>query len=130
MIIIDIKDEDDIVYARSEARQLAQEEGFSLMEKTRLATAVSELARNIFRYAKEGQVQIESIKDDNGKKGIICRFTDEGPGIANIKQVMEDGFSSGTSLGYGLPGAKRLVDEFSIESDTDKGTRIEIIKWK
>ncbi len=129
MITINISEEDDIIYARSEARQLAQAEGFSLMEKTRLATAVSELARNIYRYAKKGQVQIETISD-GGKCGIVCRFIDQGPGIENVQQVMEDGFSSGKSLGFGLPGAKRLSDHFSIKSELGKGTQIEIIKWK
>ena len=129
MITIKIIDEDDIVYARSEARQLAEAEGFSLMEKTRLATAVSELARNIYRYATSGQVHIDTI-NDGGKSGIICRFIDQGPGIENIQQVMEDGFSTGKSLGFGLPGAKRLVDHFSITSEYGKGTNIELIKWK
>jgi len=129
MITIKIIDEDDIVYARSEARQLAEAEGFSLMEKTRLATAVSELARNIYRYASNGEVQIETITND-GKNGIVCRFIDQGPGIENIQQVMEDGYSSGKSLGFGLPGAKRLADKFSIKSEVGEGTHIEIIKWK
>jgi len=129
MIRIKIIDEDDIIYARSEARQFAEAEGFSLMEKTRLATAVSELARNIYRYATSGQVEIEAINGE-GKCGIVCRFIDQGPGIENIEQVMEDGFSSGNSLGFGLPGAKRLSDHFSIKSVVGQGTHIEIIKWK
>ena len=128
MITIDIETEDDIIYARSEARRLAQELGLSLMDKTRLATAVSELARNIYKYASTGLVEIEALSD--GKSGVRCRFIDEGPGIGNIDQVMQDGFSSGKSLGYGLPGAKRLADEFSIVSELGKGTQIEIVKWK
>jgi len=130
MISINIVDEDDIIYARSEARRVAEEKGFSLMNKTRLATAVSELARNIYRYADDGMVQIEPISEDGVKVGIRCRFIDNGPGIKDIHQVMTDGFSTEKSLGYGLPGAKRLSDEFSISSEVGKGTSIEIIKWK
>lgn len=128
MITVKIRTEDDIVVARSEARRIAGELGLSLMDKTRVATAVSELARNIFTYAGEGEVIIESLSAP--QVGIRCLFIDNGPGIDDIELHMQDGFSTGKSLGYGLPGARRLSDSFSIDSEPGKGTRIEIIKWK
>ncbi len=128
MITVDIKDEDDIIVARSEARRIAEELGLSLMDKTRLATAVSELARNIFVYAQTGTVTIEALSSP--REGIRCNFIDQGPGMDDINTYMQDGFTTGKSLGYGLPGAKRLADEFSIESEIGKGTHIEVIKWK
>jgi serine/threonine-protein kinase RsbT len=126
--VVEIAGEDDIVVARSEARRIAGELGMSLMDKTRVATAVSELARNIYVYAGNGRVTIDALIDP--RCGIRCHFIDNGPGIEDISLVMQDGFTTGKSLGFGLPGAKRLSDEFNITSEPGEGTEIEIIKWK
>lgn len=128
MITVIIETENDIIVARSEARRVAEELGMSLMDKTRLATAVSELARNIYVYAGIGEVIIEAMMTP--RVGIRCKFIDQGPGMVDLDLHMQDGFSTGKSLGFGLPGAKRLTDEFFIESVPGQGTRIEIIKWK
>lgn len=124
----EILNEDDIVSARSAARSLAGELGFSVIDMTRIATAVSELARNALTHGGGGRMEIANASA-NGKSGLRCTFVDHGPGIPDIDKAMSDGFSTGSSLGHGLPGAKRLVDEFEIESQFGKGTRVEIIKW-
>lgn len=126
---VDIVEENDIVFARQLVRELAAKQGFSVMSKTRIATAVSELARNTFVHGGGGRMDAE-VLDQEGKVGVRCVFTDHGPGFESIEQVMGDGYSTAGSLGQGLPGSKRLVDEFNIESGLDVGTRIEVIKWK
>lgn len=128
MTRLPIIDEDDIVQTRSLARQEAEQLGFSIMDKTRVATAVSELARNVFQHAGGGYMCIEVIHR-NGKAGLSCVFTDEGPGIADIELALTDGYSTGDTLGHGLPGTKRLVDELIIGSNNGKGARVEMIKW-
>lgn len=128
MISITIRQENDILTVRGEARRLADEMGMGLLDKTRLATAVSELARNIVNYAGEGRVEIESLQLP--RLGVHCRFIDQGPGIADLDLALSDGFTSGRGLGYGLPGAKRLSDRFAVTSEPGKGTIVEITKWK
>ncbi|MFH0803354.1 MAG: anti-sigma regulatory factor [bacterium] len=123
-----ITHEVDIAIATSEARVLAAAGGFQQTEQYMIATAVSELARNIFRYAKKGEVTMKIIEEKT-KKGIEIVARDDGPGIKNIERAMTDHFSTGNSLGLGLPGVKRLMDEFEIESDCKKGTKITARKW-
>lgn len=120
--------EADIVTARQKGRELAAAAGFSGSDLTLIATAISELARNIIVYAKRGEI-ILGIVRKNGRSGLVVIAQDEGPGIANIEQAMQDGFSSGNSLGLGLPGAKRLMDEFEIKSLAGQGTTITMTKW-
>ncbi|MBT4499033.1 MAG: anti-sigma regulatory factor [Gemmatimonadetes bacterium] len=126
---VDIHSEEDIVRARQCARDLSLSLGFSLVDKTRIATATSELARNIFKYAREGRMEAEEIRDEQGRRGLRLAFIDTGPGIPDIEQAMDEGFSSADGLGQGLPGSKRLMDEFHIESAVGEGTRVEVIKW-
>ncbi|UOQ49110.1 anti-sigma regulatory factor [Gracilibacillus caseinilyticus] len=125
---VQIKKEWDIVGARQMGRELAKELGFGTVDQARIATAISELARNIYLYAKTGQVTYEIIEEMN-KKGIKIIATDAGPGIKDLSKVMEDGFSTSGGLGAGLPGVKRLMDYFDIVSEPEKGTTITTIKW-
>lgn len=126
---IEIQTEADIIHARRKARELAEELTFSVMGKTRLATAVSELARNVYHHGGGGHMLLEKV-NRQGKAGIRCVFIDQGPGIPDIALAMVDGYSTGKTLGHGLPGSKRLVDEFKIESKVSQGSEVEIIKWK
>lgn len=119
----------DVIPFRNRLREYAVKIGMSLVNQTKLITAASELARNMLKYANGGAALIEVI--NQGKdNGIRLTFKDEGPGIKDIRQAMQDGFSTGKSLGLGLPGTKRLVSEFDIKSDIGKGTTVTIIKWK
>ena len=124
----EIRCEDDIVRARKAARDSAAELKFSLIDKTRIATAVSELARNTLVHGGGGQMRIDHASD-NGRRGVRFVFSDEGPGILDVERAMGEGFSSANSLGQGLPGARRLSDDFRIESAAGEGTRVEITKW-
>lgn len=127
---IEIWNEEDIVRARQRVRDCAVCMKFSLSDRTRIATAVSELARNIIKYAGNGCVEFDGIEDDEGRTGLRLVFTDSGPGIADLGIVMQDGYSTSRGLGLGLPGSKRLMDEFEIESNLGKGTRVEVVKWQ
>ena len=118
----------DIVTARQIGRQMAAEAGFSGSDLTMIATAISEVARNIVEYAKRGEVHLETASK-HGRKGLVVVANDDGPGIPDIEQAMQDGFSTGRSLGLGLPGARRLMDEFEIVSEPGKGTTITMRKW-
>lgn len=120
--------EQDVVLARQQARKLATECGMRLIDLTKLVTAVSELARNTMVYGGGGDMDWE-ILDDNHKVGLRLTFRDEGPGIPDIKLAMTDGWTSGSGLGLGLTGAKRLVDEFELDTEPGKGTRITITRW-
>jgi len=124
---VEIVSEERIVVSRQKARELARNIGFGTVDQTRVATAVSELARNIYRFAGKGTVAIFSIQRDREGIRIVCK--DDGPGIADIELAMTDGYSTVKSLGLGLPGARRLMDEFEIESEPGKGTKITITKW-
>lgn len=123
-----IKKEWDIVGARQMGRKLAKELGFGTVDQARIATAISELARNIYLYAEEGQVAYETVEDMN-KTGLKIIASDKGPGINDLSKAMEDGFSTSGGLGAGLPGVKRLMDIFDIVSEPGKGTTITTIKW-
>jgi len=127
-IRISICDEIDIVAARQGGRMLAREVGFSLVDETRITTSISELARNIVFYAKEGTVYIRTA-NFNKLKGIEILANDEGPGIENIQLALKDGFSTSRGLGAGLPGVRRLMDEFEIKSEIGAGTQVLIRKW-
>jgi serine/threonine-protein kinase RsbT len=119
---------DDIVAARRRGRQMAGHLGFSNCDLTLIATAISEIARNSVEYANGGDVVLTSI-NEGPKKGLKIVVSDQGPGIANISTVMRDGYSSGDGLGIGLPGARRLVDDFEIFSELGKGTTVTMKKW-
>ncbi|WP_226530327.1 anti-sigma regulatory factor [Metabacillus niabensis] len=118
----------DIVAARQLGRNVAKELGFGTVDQARITTAISELARNIYLYAGQGEMRIERIQD-LGKKGLKVIAIDSGPGIPDIRKVMEDGFSTSGGLGAGLPGVKRLMDDFDISSSVGEGTNIQAVKW-
>lgn len=124
-----IRSDLDIVIARTMARDTAKVLGFGAIDQARIATAVSELARNIFLYAGTGTVTVHEI-EKNLRKGIEIVCEDQGPGIANIDLVMQDGYSTSRGMGMGLPGAKRLMDEFTIRSQENVGTTITCRKWR
>jgi serine/threonine-protein kinase RsbT len=126
---IEVESESDIVIARRVAGLIAKQLGMGLLDQTKVATATSELARNIVRYAATGNVLIEQI-EQNGRLGVRVTFTDEGPGIRDISEAMRDGFTTGNGMGLGLSGARRLMNEFEITSELGVGTTVIIKKWK
>ncbi len=121
--------EHEIVLARQLVRRLTQELGFSLVDQTKMVTAASELARNALVYGGGGSMRWELL-DDGRRRGLKLTFSDEGPGIADMEMAMTDGWTSGTGLGMGLSGAKRLVNQFEIDSRPGAGTRVSITRWK
>lgn len=125
---IPIVHESDIVSVRREGRALASQLGFSGGQLALIATAISEIARNIVLYAYRGEVRLELI-ESGGRRGIRVSARDQGPGIPNLEQAMCDGYSSGKGLGLGLPGARRLMDEFELRSEVGRGTTVVMIKW-
>lgn len=125
---VDIKTTEDIVTCRSVAKEMAKELGFGLVDQTKIATAISELTRNILLYAGQGRVDIKAITAGN-RQGLEILCEDQGPGIADIQLAMQDGFSTSKGLGMGLPGTKRLMDEFELKSERGKGTRVTARKW-
>ena len=125
---VKILNEWDIVAARQVGRNVAKELGFGTVDQARITTTISELARNIYLYAGQGQICIEKVYD-NGKTGLRVIAEDKGPGINDIRKVMEDGYTTSGGLGAGLPGVKRLMDDFDIDSEVGKGTRITSTKW-
>ncbi|MCI4664248.1 MAG: ATP-binding protein [Neomegalonema sp.] len=118
----------DVVAARQRGRAVAAEVGLSRPDQALLATAISELARNVVNYAGRGEALIEAVSQV-GRRGVLVTVSDNGPGIDNIEAALSDGFSTGGSLGLGLPGARRIVDEFDIESKPGEGVRVRILKW-
>jgi serine/threonine-protein kinase RsbT len=125
---VPIENEADIVTARQQGRQLAATRGFSTTEQTLIATAISEVARNIVEYARRGEIILSPV-DGHGRRGVVVVARDDGPGIIDTDLAMRDGYSTMKSLGMGLPGAKRLMDEFELESEPGRGTRITMTKW-
>jgi serine/threonine-protein kinase RsbT len=126
-----LENEHDIAVARGEVRRLAAHLGFRLIDQTRLATVTSELARNVVKYGGRGLLIAQpTAATDDGREGLRLIFEDQGPGIPSIADAMRDGFTTGRGLGKGLPGSKRLVDEFRIESEMGRGTRVTIVHWK
>ena len=120
---------DNIVIVRQAVRQRAVELGFSLVDQTKIVTAASELARNTIQHGGGGSVTVEVVTD-GVRRGLRLTFEDQGPGIADIPLAMKDGFSTGGGLGLGLSGAKRLSNEFAINSTPGRGTRVMIARWK
>lgn len=118
----------DVVTARSAAREIAKLQGFGAIDQARIATAVGELARNIFIYAKTGRVIVRGV-DSGGKKGIEIVCEDQGPGIENVDLAMQDGYSTSGGLGMGIPGARRLMNDFHIRSQVGSGTTVTCRKW-
>jgi len=118
----------DIVTARQLGRELAAQVGFAGSDLTLIATAISEVARNIISYADNGEILL-GLAHKDGLQGVSVIAQDDGPGIPDIDRAMQDGFSTGRSLGLGLPGARRLMDEFEIESELGKGTTVTMRKW-
>ena len=127
-IVVNIDNPDDIVEARKAGHQLALDLGFTLTDVTMIATAISEIARNITSYAGRGAVRV-AVEEREGRKALVIRAEDDGPGIADIERAMEDGYSTGRGLGLGLPGARRLMDRMFVESTLGRGTVIEMWKW-
>jgi len=128
-IRVEINSDQDIVVARQKGRVLASELGFSSGDATLIATAISELARNIVSYARRGEITLKGIHGSS-QIGILVIASDEGPGIADIRQALGDGFSTSGSLGLGLPGVRRLMDDFEISSQPGRGTIVAVKKWR
>lgn len=126
---VPVQNEADIVHARQVVRKWATEQTFSLVDQTKIVTAASELARNTVIYGKGGTMKLESLAEGL-RKGLRLTFEDKGPGIANLEQALTDGFTSGTGLGLGLSGAKRLSNDFHVESTPGEGTRVMIARWR
>jgi serine/threonine-protein kinase RsbT len=126
-VVVDVGNPDDIVAARQAGHRLARELGFSLMDVTMIATAISEIARNITTYAGYGAIRV-AVQDREGQQALVVRAEDNGPGITNIERALEEGFSTSGGLGLGLPGARQLMDGMMVESTPGKGTVVEI--WK
>ena len=123
-----IRHDGDIVAARQEGRALAARLGFSSGEQVFVATAISEVARNIVQYAGSGEILLDAVQE-GAKCGIRIVARDAGPGIPDVARAVEDGYSTGNSLGLGLPGAKRLMDEFAIDTTIGRGTTVTMTKW-
>jgi serine/threonine-protein kinase RsbT len=128
MVNIPINNEFDIVIARQKGREMAKDFGFASIDLALIATAISELTRNIITYAKKGNVVLELI-EEQGRKGILIISKDDGPGIESIDLALQDGYSTINSLGLGLPGVRRLMDDFEIQSELGKGTTVIVKKW-
>jgi serine/threonine-protein kinase RsbT len=126
---ISIESDADVVTARQRARALAVGLDMPSTDQTLLATAISEVARNITAYAQRGEVLLELVRDGKGRRGIRVVASDEGPGIEDLERALTDGYTTGGGLGLGLPGARRLVDEFDIETAPGVGTTVTLVKW-
>ncbi|WP_445633435.1 Anti-sigma regulatory factor [Nostoc sp. DSM 114161] len=126
---LEIQSSGDVVLVRQAVRQLAVEIGFGLVDQTKIVTAASELARNTLDYGGGGTAKLETLEEGR-RRGIKLTFEDRGPGIPDIELALKDGFTTGSGLGMGLSGAKRLANEFEIQSAVGEGTRVIIIRWK
>ncbi len=126
---IEILDEESIITARRKGRDMAGEAGFRTVDCAQIATAISELARNIFTYARSGFVSMEIVAVGEGRTGMEITALDTGPGIRDMELVMRDGYSTSNGLGMGLPGTRRIVGEFEIESEPGRGTLVKVTKW-
>jgi serine/threonine-protein kinase RsbT len=124
-----IASSEDVVRVRQITRERAVAQGFSLVDQTKIVTAASELARNTLEYGGGGEVTVETL-NDGMRKGVRLTFSDRGPGIENIELALKDGYTTGSGLGLGLSGAKRLSNEFSIDSAPGEGTRVMIARWR
>ena len=126
---IAIESDADVVVARQRARALAAQLDLTSTDQTLLATAISELARNITTYAVRGEVLVGVVHGTDGRRGVRVVARDEGPGIENVEAALTDGYTTGNGLGLGLPGARRLVDEFELETAPGQGTTVTLVKW-
>jgi serine/threonine-protein kinase RsbT len=127
--VLDIRSSEDVVAVRQAVRQRAVDLGFSLVDQTKIVTAASELARNTLQYGGGGQVRIEPV-ESGGRRGLRLTFEDKGPGIADLTLAMRDGYTTGNGLGLGLSGARRLSNEFHIDSRPGEGTTVSIVRWR
>jgi serine/threonine-protein kinase RsbT len=127
--LLPLQTSSDVVVARQKVRQWAIELRFSLVDQTKLVTAASELARNALDHGRGGQMAIE-IVNGAARTGLKLVFEDNGPGIPDIETALKDGYTTGAGMGLGLGGSKRLVNDFSIESEVGKGTKITVVRWK
>lgn len=126
--VFPIESEEDLVNIREFGRRLAEEIGFDGNNRTLIATALSEVCRNVLEYAGSGEVSIDSVNNDS-HTGIIVVVSDSGPGIQDVDKAMQEGYSTGKGMGIGLPGARRIMDEFDLESDIGGGTTVTMRKW-
>ena len=126
--VVPVRSEQDIVLARQHVRRIAQDIGFGIVDQTKIVTAASELARNTVVYGLGGEMRWE-ILQDGSRKGLRLHFVDQGPGIEDLAKALTDGWTSGSGLGLGLTGAKRLVNEFEIDTAPGRGTRVTITRW-
>jgi serine/threonine-protein kinase RsbT len=124
-----IRSADDVVRVRQHVRTAAARHGLSLVDQTKLVTAASELARNTLVYGGGGVARVETVKSRGGRSGVRLQFADEGPGIPDLELALTDGWTSGSGLGLGLSGARRLVDEFELDSKPGEGTTVTVVKW-
>jgi serine/threonine-protein kinase RsbT len=127
--VFSIQTEQDVVLARQKVRRIAQDLGFGIVDQTKLVTAASELARNIVVYGQGGVMRWEVVADGR-RQGLRLHFIDQGPGIKDLKLALTDGWTSGTGLGLGLSGARRLMHDFEIETGENRGTHVTITRWK
>lgn len=127
--ILPLRDADDVVRMRRSVREHAVDQGFGLVDQTKLVTAASEIARNALVYGGGGEVRIDKLEAGR-RRGVRLIFVDQGPGIADIEQALRDGYTTGTGLGLGLGGARRLCSEFAIESAPGRGTRVTLARWR
>jgi serine/threonine-protein kinase RsbT len=127
-VLVRVSTDADVVAAREKGRELSARLGFSSIDLTLIVTAISEVARNILLYAEEGEIELR-LDNDGARPGIIVVARDEGPGIPDLELAMRDSYSTGSGLGLGLPGARRLMDEFEIQSEISKGTTVVMKKW-
>lgn len=125
---LEIRSSGDVVRVRQLVRSWAAELGFSLVDQTKLVTGASELGRNTLEHGRGGHVRIEML-NDGPRRGLRMTFEDEGPGIADIQLALSDGYSTGSGLGLGLGGTRRLMSEFKIQSEVGKGTRVQVVRW-
>jgi serine/threonine-protein kinase RsbT len=127
-VFVHVSSDADVVAAREKGRELSARLGFSTIDLTLIVTAISEVARNILLYAQEGDIELR-LDNNDGHPGIVVVARDEGPGIPDLELAMRDSYSTGNGLGLGLPGARRLMDEFEIKSEISKGTTVVMKKW-
>ena len=127
--VLPLRTEHDIVQARQHVRKLTQEAGFGLVDQTKMVTAASELARNTLIYGGGGEMRCELL-EDGVRRGLRLHFVDQGPGIPDLDKALTDGWTSGTGMGLGLSGARRLVNEFEIDTAPGRGTRVTVTRWK
>jgi serine/threonine-protein kinase RsbT len=127
--VLQLRAENDVVGVRQAVRTWAVQQGFTLVDQTKMVTAASEIARNTVVYGRGGTVRIEAL-DEGARKGLRLTFEDQGPGIPDIQRALSDGYTTGNGLGMGLGGAKRLVNQFEIDSRPGQGTRVTLTRWK